>query len=70
MDTLDQLALMLASALRAGPTDVLHRRRPESAPTVLLRHRTLGASRPRRSRRSRFVGALRQTAIDPFGQRR
>lgn len=70
MDALDQLALMLASALRACPTDVTLLEPPEAPPTVLLRHRTLGASRSRRGRRGGLVGTLRQTAVDPFGQRR
>lgn len=70
MDALDQLALMLASALRSCPTDVALLEHPSQPPRVTLRQRLSGGSRTRRSRRQGVTRALRKAALDPLGQRR
>jgi hypothetical protein len=68
MDALDQLALMLASALRTCPVDVSLVEQPWKPPTVSLRSR--GSRDGRLSRGQGIARALSQAAVDPLGQRR
>lgn len=68
MDALDQLALMLTSALETYPLDESLLSPPRKRPAVLIRHR---GSRGGWSGRGQGVArALGQATVDPFGQRR